>query len=187
MTVEETVTFENRLRKNKDTIVRRWLEGVLATYPEESRAAFARQKDPFANPIGHALRVAAPALFEALFDGVDALDAEEIRRHLREIIKIRAVQEFSASAAVGFVFQLKQSIRTELGKAIEDPRVAAELVEFEGRIDRMALAAFDVFVECREQVCELRINEVKRSVSWVAEKKSKRNCCDLELTQIDSE
>jgi hypothetical protein len=48
------------------------------------------------------------------------------------------------------------------------------LVEFEAEIDRVALAGFDVFVECREQVSELRINEVKRRVSWIVEKMNER-------------
>ncbi len=125
------MTFGELLRQNKDAVVQRWLEGVLATYPGNSPAALSRQKDPFANPIGHSLRVGTRGLFEALLDG---MDAEKIRQHLDEIIRIRAVQEFSASQAVGFVFLLKEAIRAELGKAARDSRFSSELAELERRI-----------------------------------------------------
>jgi hypothetical protein len=36
----------------------------------------------------------------------------------------------------------------------------------ERRIDRAVLAAFETYVAYRELVCELRINEVKRSIPW---------------------
>lgn len=165
------MTFGKLLQKDKDAVAQRWLEGLLATYPEESSAAFRRRKDPFANPVGHGLRLATRGIVEALSGGTDA---GEIRRHLREILRIRAVQEFSASRAVCFVFDLKEAVRAELGTAARDPRFASELEKLDREIDQIALAAFDVFVECREQVYELRVNEVKRTVSWVAERINRR-------------
>jgi hypothetical protein len=177
------MTFRELLQENKDAIVQRWLEDVLATYPGESAAAFfGRRKDPFANPVGHCLRVGTRGIFEALLDG---MDAEKIRQHLHEIIKIRAVQQFSASQAVCFVFHLKEAIRAELGKAVTDPRFSSELAKIDGQIDRIALVAFDVFVQCREQVCELRVNEVKRRVSWVVDKMNKRGF-DPESARVKS-
>jgi len=165
------MTFGKLLQENKDAIVRRWLDGVLATYGEDTSAVFRRQKDPFANPVGHSLRVATRGIFDALLDG---MDDQRICQYLHEIVKIRAVQQFSASQAVGFVFGLKEAVRAALGKAVRDSRFSTELVELDGQIDRIALAAFDVFVQCREQVCELRVNEVKRRVSWAMDKMSQR-------------
>ena len=165
------MTFGEMLQNSKEAIVARWLDDVLATYPEESSAVLRHQKDPFANPVGHGLRIATRGIFEALLDG---MDAEKIRRHLYEIIKIRAVQQFSASEAVCFVFHLKEAVRAGLGKAVNEPRFSSELVEFEKRIDLIALTAFEVFVQCREQVCELRVNEIKRRVSWVVDKMNRR-------------
>lgn len=165
------MTFRELLQEKKEAIVERWLSDVLATYPGESAAAFRRQKDPFANPVGHSLRVGTRGLFEALLDG---MDAEKIHQYLLEIIKIRAVQQFSASQAVRFVFHLKQAVRGELPEAAGDPRFSEDLATLERQVDQIALAAFDVFVQCREQVCELRVNEVKRRVSWVVDNMNKR-------------
>ena len=175
------MTFGELLRENRDAIVQRWLDGVLATYPGDASAAFGRQRDAFANPVGHSLREGTQGIFDVLLEGVDAA---KIRQYLLTIIKIRAVQQFSPSQAVGFVFGLKDAIRTEVGAAAGDGRFSPEVAEIEGQIDRIALAAFDLFVECREQVYELRVNEVKRRVSWVVDKMGQRGL-DPELIRID--
>jgi len=178
---DRMMTLGELLRTKKDAIVQRWLAEVLASYAEDSAAAFRRQKDPFANPVGRSLRVGTRGIFETLLDG---MDAEKIRQYLQEIIKIRAVQQFSASQAVGFVFCLKEAVRAELGKAVGDQRFSSELAKFEAEVDQIALAGFDVFVQCREQVCELRVNEVKRRVSWILDKMSQHGL-NPELVQID--
>ncbi len=170
------MTLAKLLLKNQDAIVGRWLEHALATYGRDAPAMFKRQKDPFANPVGHSLRVGTRGIFEALLRGMDLgkMDVEKVRQYLHEIVKIRAVQQLSASEAVGFVFHLKEAVRTELAEAVKDPRFCCELAQLERQIDRVALTAFDLFVQCREQVCELRLNEVKRRVSWVTNKMSQR-------------
>jgi hypothetical protein len=164
--------FTELLREKEDTIVARWLDGAFATYPESSSAAFKREKDPFANPVGHALRVATQGVFKSL---LDRPDTEKIQQCLHEAIRIRAIQQFSASQAVGFVFQLKEIVRAELPEVAANPQSAADLILFEAEIDRVALVAFDMFVRCREDLCEIRVNELKRQTSWVLEKIKKHS------------
>lgn len=177
------MTLGELLRKKKDAIVQRWLEDALSSYSDDAAVAFKRQKDPFANPVGHSLRLGTQGIFDLL---LDEMDDEKVRQHLREMIKIRAVQQFPASQAVGFIFRVKEAVRAELGKAVADPKVAAELVRFEAGIDRIALAGFDIFVECREQLSDLRVNEVKRRVSWIL-KKMDQHDLNPELVQLDLE
>ena len=174
------MTLRRLLQDKRDTIARAWLEYVLATYPGDSAAVFARERDPFANPVGHSLRVGIEGILDVL---LDRTDVEGIREHLLGIMKIRAVQQFAPSQAVGFVFRLREIVRAELGGAAADPQFAVELAELEAQIDRIALAAFDAYVACREQVYQLRINEVKRQVSWIAGKVNRLDR-DPELVQI---
>jgi hypothetical protein len=105
---------------------------------------------------------------------LDGMEPEKLRQSVREIVKVRAVQQFAPSEAVGFVFRLKEVVRAALGKAVQDSRLASELAAFDAQVDQVALVAFDVFVECREQISQLRINEVKRRVAWIAEKTIRR-------------
>jgi len=114
--------------------------------------------------VGHALRVGTAAIFDSVLDG---MDPEKICRDLTDIIKIRAVQDFSPSEAVSFVFLLKKAVRGELGEEAGAPGLSAELAEFDAEVDQIALFAFDIFVRCREQVYALRVNEANRSVAGV--------------------
>jgi len=161
------MTLKELLQDNENAILQRWFDDAMGTYPDMAVAAFSRQKDPFANPVGHSLRVGTQGIFATLLEGPD--DAK-IRECLLEIIRIRAVQEISPAAAVGFVFGLRRAIRAELAPAINDAALSSELAKIEDQIECIALAAFNIYVECREQVYELRVNEVKRQVSWVVDK-----------------
>jgi hypothetical protein len=170
------------LRDRQGMIAQRWLEVGLTTYPSDSASAFKRQKDPFANPVGHSLRLGTKGIVAALLDGGEH---EKIQQHLNEIIKIRAVQQITPSEAIRFVFALKQAVREELGPTASDPQILPELEAFDREIDRVALAAFDSYVECRERVSELRIGEIKRQVSWVMDRVNRRSS-DSQMTPVDS-
>ena len=176
------MTLRRMLLEKREAIARRWLEVALATYPGNSAAVFAREKDPFANPVGHNLRVGTERILDVLLDGADA---RAIHEPLHEIMKVRAVQQFAPSEAVAFVFRLKEAVRAELGDAAVDPNFSSELAELDAWIDRIALAAFDAYVGCREQVYQLRINEVKRRVSWIVGKVNQQES-EPELVQIES-
>jgi hypothetical protein len=147
------------LQNNREAITERWLELTLATYRSDSAGFLLAQKNRFANPVGQTLVQETAAIVDGLLR--DAAP-DDICGHLEEVIKIRAVQEFSPSQAVSFVFLLKDAIREE----IADPLVAAKaregLLEIEDRIDQMALFAFDIYVKWREQVYNLRLQEIRK-------------------------
>ena len=142
------------MHSKKAAIHKRWLEKTLETYAPDASAFFDRQKDPFANPVGQALRAGTETMLDCL---LGEMDAEKICACLEEIIKIRSIQDFTPAQALSFVFSLKQVIREELKSDLN--------VELETRIDQLALFAFDVYVKCRERLYEIRVSEVKRSVS----------------------
>ncbi|MEJ2187543.1 MAG: RsbRD N-terminal domain-containing protein, partial [Gemmatimonadota bacterium] len=158
------------LQERKDAIVGRWSDEVLAAYPADGGAFFKRQKDRFANPVGHTVREGTRALFDALVDGSDGA---ALRGPLEDMLKVRAVQQFPASTAVGFVLRLKGAVRAELGDRRGD--LIHELDRFEEAVDRLALIAFDVFVDCREQLANVRIRELQRKVSWIVGQLNKRS------------
>ena len=155
------------LNPRTDRVLERWVEASLAAYSAQAGVAWTREQDPFANPVGHSLRTGTRALFAALLG--DADDAT-LRGGLDGIVRIRAVQQLTPAQAVGFVFCLKDVVRAELGEALEERALRLELVELEARIDRAALAAFDLFMEYRAQVSELRINELKRNIPWAVKR-----------------
>jgi len=162
--------LRDELKRRTDRILDRWVEDCLAAYPAEAGAAWTRERDPFANPVGNSLRAGTRILLDALLDGANG---EATKRGLDGIVRIRAVQQMSPSAALGFVFRLKHVIRTELGEALAEPALLAELAALESRIDDAALVAFDLYVQYRERVSALRINELKRNIPWVVTRTSR--------------
>lgn len=146
------------LSAKKVAIVQRWFRLVVETYPPDTSRFLKREKDPFANPVGRAISEGIDALYEGLLAGTSS---EKISPFLDRIVRIRAIQDFSPSAAVGFVFSLKRAIREELKHEIRDNRLSHELLAFESRIDRLILLSFDIYMECREKMYDIKATEIK--------------------------
>jgi hypothetical protein len=159
------------LKERRPAIVRQWLADTHATYPASSAEFLQHTKNPFANPVGNALTKGITGVFECL---LAEEPPERARAYLDEIIKIRAVQDFSPSQALSFVFLLKDAVRKELGQKNGDPELLADLSGFESKIDQLALLAFDIYTDCREQIYNLRVDEVKRSVSAIVTRFGKK-------------
>jgi hypothetical protein len=147
------------LRQKKEAIHERWLERTLATYRPDTAAFFRQQADPFANPVGQTLERGTRAILDELLGD---LDPGRVCSSLDDILKIRAIQDFTPSQAVSFVFMLKQAIVDELPGELQDPAIAQELLAFETRIDQLVLFALDVYTNSREKVYELRLGEIRR-------------------------
>ncbi|HHQ47374.1 MAG TPA: hypothetical protein ENK19_00640 [Acidobacteria bacterium] len=150
--------LQRLLEENGEAIARKWVELVLATYPGEARGFLHNEGDPFANPVGRTVREAAPLLVEAL--AADELGREASQR-LRELMRIRSVQDLTASEAVGVVPLLRRAVLDIAGPEVEagGPGAAAELAE---RTERLLLAAFEAFTESRERLYEARLHERDR-------------------------
>lgn len=152
------MSLKQVLAEKKSSIVRKWCDLVLQTYPAESQALF-RKDDQFGNPVGYTISDGIPAIFDAV---VGDEDAEQATRQLDNILRIRAVQEFSPSQAVGFLFGLKGLIRQELGQSLYDKHFVKQWAALEARIDRLALLGFDIYQKCRQQIYDIRVRDVKR-------------------------
>ena len=139
------------------SVLSRWNRLIIETYLEDTSRFLKDEKDRFVNPVGHAISEGTKVIFDELLHG---MDPEKLACSLDELIRIRTVQEFSPSQAVGFVFLLKQAVREELASKTTSNGYYAELLDFEARIDKLILLAFDVHMKCREKVCEIRMNEV---------------------------
>jgi hypothetical protein len=155
--VIERMPLSTALAVHKGDIVKRWFEQVIQTYPESTKKFLSDERDPFHNPVGHTMQEGLSDLFNGLIQSIDLASLTPV---LDGIVRIRAVQDYTAGQAIAFPFLLKQIIRTEL--AADVPRYSDELVALEARIDELALLAFDIFMRCREQVYEIKVNEIKR-------------------------
>jgi len=149
--------LQDLLRKKQDEIVRRWRALKLATYPAETRQFLEREPDRFANPVGHTIETGLASLYAEL---IGEQDPAAMRQGLDGIVRIRAVQELGAAPAVGFVLLLKDAVAEVLNPGSLSAADLTELREFDARIDRLLLLAFDLYVADREQVFQIRANEL---------------------------
>jgi len=150
---------------HRDKILERWIAIVIDAYPEET-AKFLRSKaDPFANPVGARIRESLAELLDGLFEGVEP---SELTPALDRVIRVRAVQEYSPSASLGFVFALKELARDVIGETgVEGARSLAVL---DARIERLGMHAFDVYMTCREQMWAIRAREIRNQSVGIMER-----------------
>ena len=157
------MSLKNLLSKKKNAIVAKWFERVLETYPLERQGFFRQQGDPFANPVGSTIFAGLEGLFaELLGKG----DYEKARCFLGSILRIRAIQNFSPSQAVVFLPLLKGVVKEEIGGEVRQNRLHEEWLELESRIDDFLLLAFDIYVECREKIDQLRTQERRNRATF---------------------
>jgi len=147
------------LQERKTAIVKRWFDAVTEAYPDDTSRFLKKKKDQFTNPVGYTISEGIEHLFDALLQG---MLQDKVSAFLDSIIRIRAIQDFTPSEAVAFIFRLKKVIRQELGDDILKQQGMLEaLSTFDSAIDDLALYAFDIYMKCREKIYELKANEAR--------------------------
>jgi len=166
------MNLQDVIKKNRNVILRRCFNLIAGTYPAATAQLLKQEKDRFLNPAGYIIQNEMETVFDEL---TGEMNSNRLYTALEGIIKIRAVQDFSPSEAVGFVFLLKEAVREETTKervqGAEGPRgrgardnkaeIFEEFIEFEQRIDRIALVAFDIYMKCREKIHNIKIKEIR--------------------------
>ena len=147
------------LINERSSILNNWIQSIVDSYPLETSKFLRSQKDRFSNPVGFAISNTAENIFDEIIK--NDTDFEKIKLLLGDIIKIRAVQNFSPSSAVGFIFSLKKVVRDELEAELSEKKNIDEFSNLELAIDRVALIAFDLYMEAREKVFKIHVNEIK--------------------------
>ncbi len=167
MTQKPLMPLNDYLAQKKTAILGRWLTTIYESYPPETAIFLRKEKDHFDNPVGYRTSEGLEGLYDAL---IQEMDKERLLNFLDEIIRIRALQDFSPSLALAFIFLLKSIIRKELAEEIWKENLGAEVLELESRIDGLALLAFEVYTKRREKLYEIRADEMKRKISGLMRK-----------------
>lgn len=160
--------LEEFLANKKTAVVNRWFQLLVEEYPQETARFLQREKDRFANPVGYTIREAVAGLYDILLEGGDAGYASG---YLDGLIRIQAVQDFPPSRVIGGILHIKKIIGEELAGEIREAGVSGEEVRlFASRVDRLALAAFDIYMACREKLYEIRVQEIKNRTARLLQK-----------------
>jgi 6-pyruvoyl-tetrahydropterin synthase len=161
------MTFTELLIKNKQSIIKQWFSLIIETYPQDTARFLKREQDPFANPVGNTTQKNITEIFEQLLQ--DKVEKNILTDYLDPILRIRAIQNFSASQAVGFILEIKNIVR----KIIDDSKFSFsndDYYRFESRVDQMTLYAFDIYMTCKEKIYDLKANEIRERSFKVLER-----------------
>lgn len=152
------------LSTRKKEILSLWIERTLDSYA--APGFFKTATDPFANPVGVGIASGLTALFDLLLGNADSQD---YRKPLDQVVRIRAVQEFTPAQAVAPFLELKWVVKQVFSNNKDTRPLLTALDAFDCDIDRMALAAFDLYTECREQLYRNRVQELKSGRAILAD------------------
>ncbi len=150
------------ISRNSSEMRKLWHESVLEAYPPETARLMSSGKDQFANPVGYTLRTVIEDVVAGLSSGAGA---EELAAFVYPLIRIKAVQGFSPSEAVSSVLKLKHVVREVL--AAEKPSSGGGgdvLAELDPVIDGMLCSCFDLYVDCRQKLSDIKEEELKRNL-----------------------
>jgi len=145
--------LKKTIKKNRDQLLDSWFHATINTYPAESARILGKKSNRFDNPIGGVTR---ETLEEVLNLITENFSRENLEKALDPVIRIRAVQAFDPANAVSFVFALK-----EIGESVIEK---ADMIKFYRLVDEIALAAFNRYMKCREDVFLLKATESKRRI-----------------------
>ena len=152
--------LNNLLAQRKTAIIKNWFTLAVETYPPDTASFLKKQKDPFANPVGRTISIGLEALFNEL---LKEMDHDTIISFLDPIIRIRAIQNFSPAQAVSFIFLLKKAVRENIKKEALEEQLFSELLLFESKIDQLVMIAFNLYMQCKEKIYDLKANEMRNS------------------------
>jgi len=147
------MNLKQELKKNKTIFFNKWFQATIDTYPPQTAKVLGKNSNRFDNPVGSVTRQTIEDVFNLICED---FDEKKLEKKLDPVIRIRAVQSFSASQAVSFVFTLK-----EIGEDILDAELWSD---FDKLVDIIALAAFNKFMKCKEEIFLLKATESKRRV-----------------------
>jgi len=159
------------LRDHEVAIVQKWCDLIFGTYPAETFQFLKREKNRFDNPVAYQTSEALKGLYKAL---IHDMEAEQLSNYLDEIIRIRAIQDFTPAQAVAFIFLIKNVVREQFRAnfkgEVRIDQFSQELFDFDSRIDGLALLGFNVYMNRREKLHKIRLEEVKNKVTGLLRK-----------------
>jgi hypothetical protein len=143
--------FQKLLQKKKSAILEKWLDEIFNSYHIDTAHFLRVEKDRFANPVGYVIAGNLRKILDGLIEGSDM---QAMSSYLEDIIKIRAVQDFTPAEALFFMVSLKKVITSEIPQGQED-----SISELLSRIDRLTLLASDIYAATKNKIEQLKERE----------------------------
>ena len=154
------MAFNAILKAAEKDIFDEWFDRFCSTYGPDTMWRFKNSTDPFHNPVGVNTRKSLSELLGLLLHGGSLESAAGV---IDPIVRIRAIQKFTASQAVAFFIELKDIVHKLLKKK-DLETYAADLYTFDSQVDTLMLLAFDAYTLCREEISRLRVDTERKKI-----------------------
>ena len=148
------------IRENRAPILKKWLGEIFETYPADTARFLRSESDRFANPVGHTVSVNAGHILDGL---IESADAAALSEYMEQVIRIRAVQDFTPAGAVYFIGSLKTVIAAQLRTEISRRGLQDEWRTLEAHIDSLTARAYQLHDEMKQKIDDIRAKEADRS------------------------
>jgi len=145
------------LKENRDTILQKWVDQTINTYEPEMVRFLKKEKNQFSNPVRNTILTSLEKIIDSMLNGIGV----EEYHGLEDMIKLRAVQEFSPSEALSFLFNLKKIIRKGLLESKQSDQIISEACIMDEKFDTLYALAFDIYNDCRTKIQEIKMAEIK--------------------------
>jgi hypothetical protein len=181
-------TLRDFLKRRRSDILTDWIDRTFATYPRESVSLLRAKTNRFSNPIGETIRSGLARLYDAFVADSHRDDPATL---VGDMVRLRAVQDFTPARAVAFLTFLKASVRESLHSEPDKTVGVEDLGGLEEAVDTILLCAMDVYVECREQLYRIRAGEARARSSKLIERANRiieqhAEGQSIDMTQIDN-
>ena len=154
------------LKLKRLSLIKNWTDQIFKSYASETSGFLSKDKNQFSNPVGFTITENASRIVDEILND---RDIASIKLFLIDIIKIRAIQDFTASEAVEFIPQFKIVLRDELKGELSDANLFNEYLKLCDFIDLITLIGFDIFTELREQIYRIRVKELKNRTAGIVQ------------------
>jgi len=148
------------LIEKKPKVFEEWKK--LSLLPFQDSSTFFKNTGQFSNPIAWTTEKELNSIYDSL---TGALEEKATDRALDGIIRLRAVQDASPSDSVKFLYHFKSVLKNQFkdfdklklknGETIS----LKEFSEMDAAIDRLIYRAFDLYMACREQLFNIKLDQ----------------------------
>ena len=143
-----------RIQGGQEAIVRAWGQALAASAGVGVfEGDFPAQR--FSNPVAYCVDRTARDVVRYLFSDDQDISVPE---SINDACHVLALQDASPSETLASFFHLRGIV---LSRLVDEPDFDS-LLQIDERIDRCMLAAADCLSQCREQILQLRIGELKK-------------------------
>ncbi len=159
------MSLKAKCQEAKDKVLEKWLADFFKHYGIDAQGVSRTVDDRFMNPVGFVVKNATKILFSAVIG--EEIEREEVQKQVYELMRIQAIQQLSPAQAHLPFIALKEHLFQLLNSDLNGKENFLEFKTMTDRVDTLMLMAFDVFMQDKEVLYRVRVQELKNAQAQI--------------------